>query len=84
VFFRAGMIGKLEEMRDNKLSAIFKLVQARMRGMLMRKEYQKMIERRYCKTKTFFPNLPQSIVLTFCIMSFQNVFIANFTVSDSA
>uniref|UniRef100_H2ZQ31 Myosin motor domain-containing protein n=1 Tax=Ciona savignyi TaxID=51511 RepID=H2ZQ31_CIOSA len=46
VFFRAGMIGKLEEMRDNKLSAIFKLIQARMRGMLMRREYQKMIDRR--------------------------------------
>uniref|UniRef100_H2YYW9 Myosin motor domain-containing protein n=1 Tax=Ciona savignyi TaxID=51511 RepID=H2YYW9_CIOSA len=46
VFFRAGMIGKLEEMRDNKLSSIFKLIQARMRGMLMRREYQKMIERR--------------------------------------
>nr|XP_002119856.2 myosin heavy chain, cardiac muscle isoform [Ciona intestinalis] len=46
VFFRAGMIGRLEEMRDNKLASIFKLLQARMRGMLMRKEYQKMIERR--------------------------------------
>ncbi|XP_076804948.1 myosin-6-like [Clavelina lepadiformis] len=46
VFFRAGMIGKLEELRDNKLSSIFKLIQSRMRGMLMRREYQKMIERR--------------------------------------
>nr|XP_026694242.1 myosin-6-like [Ciona intestinalis] len=46
VFFRAGMIGKLEEMRDNKLSSIFKLIQGRMRGVLMRREYQKMIERR--------------------------------------
>merc|ERR1711881_696380 len=46
VFFRAGVIGKLEELRDEKLTFIFKLVQARIRGVLMRKEYKKMIERR--------------------------------------
>ena len=47
MFFRAGIIGKLEELRDEKLTFIFKLVQARMRGLLMRKEYKKMIERRW-------------------------------------
>ena len=41
------MIGRLEELRDNKLSSIFKLIQSRMRGMLMRREYHKMIERKY-------------------------------------
>ncbi|EDV27755.1 uncharacterized protein TRIADDRAFT_20764 [Trichoplax adhaerens] len=46
VFFRAGVIGRLEESRDEKLYAILSKFQARMRGFLMRKTFQKMQEQR--------------------------------------
>ncbi|NWZ72379.1 MYSS protein, partial [Acrocephalus arundinaceus] len=46
VFFKAGLIGVLEEMRDEKLAAIMTMIQARSRGFLMRVEYRKMVERR--------------------------------------
>ncbi|KAM4761702.1 myosin heavy chain, skeletal muscle, adult [Cyanocitta cristata] len=46
VFFKAGLIGVLEEMRDEKLAAIMTMIQARSRGFLMRVEYRRMVERR--------------------------------------
>nr|XP_013813071.1 PREDICTED: myosin heavy chain, skeletal muscle, adult-like [Apteryx mantelli mantelli] len=46
VFFKAGLIGLLEEMRDEKLAEIMTMTQARCRGFLMRVEYQRMVERR--------------------------------------
>nr|XP_021394366.1 myosin heavy chain, skeletal muscle, adult [Lonchura striata domestica] len=46
VFFKAGLIGVLEEMRDEKLAEIMTMIQARCRGFLMRVEYQRMVERR--------------------------------------
>ncbi|XP_039590559.1 myosin-7-like [Polypterus senegalus] len=46
VFFKAGLLGQLEEMRDERLAKILTMIQARSRGRLMRIEYQKMIERR--------------------------------------
>ncbi|XP_061219987.1 myosin heavy chain, skeletal muscle, adult-like isoform X2 [Neopsephotus bourkii] len=46
VFFKAGLIGLLEEMRDEKLAEIMTMTQARCRGFLMRVEYRKMVERR--------------------------------------
>ncbi|XP_075626621.1 myosin heavy chain, skeletal muscle, adult-like [Balearica regulorum gibbericeps] len=46
VFFKAGLIGILEEMRDEKLAAIMTMTQARCRGFLMRVEYRRMVERR--------------------------------------
>ncbi|NWY47001.1 MYSS protein, partial [Sylvia atricapilla] len=46
VFFKAGLIGVLEEMRDEKLATIMTMIQARCRGFLMRVEYRKMVERR--------------------------------------
>ncbi|KAK2522710.1 hypothetical protein Q9966_012365 [Columba livia] len=46
VFFKAGLIGLLEEMRDEKLAEIMTMIQARCRGYLMRVEYRKMVERR--------------------------------------
>ena len=46
VFFKAGLLGVLEEMRDEKLAALVGLTQALARGYLMRKEYTKMTERR--------------------------------------
>uniref|UniRef100_A0A665WLR1 Myosin-7 n=1 Tax=Echeneis naucrates TaxID=173247 RepID=A0A665WLR1_ECHNA len=46
VFFKAGLLGLLEEMRDERLSKIITNIQARSRGLLSRIEYQKMVERR--------------------------------------
>nr|XP_033797179.1 myosin-15 isoform X1 [Geotrypetes seraphini] len=46
VFFKAGLLGHLEEMRDERLSKILTLIQARARGKLMRVEFQKILERR--------------------------------------
>uniref|UniRef100_A0A452IV70 Myosin heavy chain 1 n=1 Tax=Gopherus agassizii TaxID=38772 RepID=A0A452IV70_9SAUR len=46
VFFKAGLLGLLEEMRDDKLAEIMTRTQARCRGFLMRVEYQRMVERR--------------------------------------
>uniref|UniRef100_A0A8B9UH13 Uncharacterized protein n=1 Tax=Anas zonorhyncha TaxID=75864 RepID=A0A8B9UH13_9AVES len=46
VFFKAGLLGLLEEMRDEKLAQLITRTQARCRGFLMRVEFQKMMERR--------------------------------------
>ncbi|XP_063000994.1 myosin-7B [Elgaria multicarinata webbii] len=46
VFFKAGLLGLLEEMRDERLAKIITLLQARMRGRLMRIEYGWIIGRR--------------------------------------
>ncbi|KAJ4920589.1 hypothetical protein JOQ06_022631 [Pogonophryne albipinna] len=46
VFFKAGLLGTLEEMRDEKLSSLVTMTQALARGYVMRKEFVKMTERR--------------------------------------
>ncbi|XP_058848439.1 myosin heavy chain, fast skeletal muscle-like [Acipenser ruthenus] len=46
VFFKAGLLGTLEEMRDEKLAKLITCTQAQCRGFLMRVEFQKMMERR--------------------------------------
>ncbi|XP_068437510.1 myosin-6-like [Clinocottus analis] len=46
VFFKAGLLGLLEEMRDDRLSLIITGLQARSRGLLARIEFQKIVERR--------------------------------------
>uniref|UniRef100_A0A673WZN6 Myosin-7B n=1 Tax=Salmo trutta TaxID=8032 RepID=A0A673WZN6_SALTR len=46
VFFKAGLLGVLEEMRDEKLASLVGMVQALSRGFLMRREFSKMMERR--------------------------------------
>eukprot|EP00064_Thunnus_orientalis_P018476 superscaffoldBa00004273_g18575 len=46
VFFKAGLLGLLEEMRDERLSKIITNIQARSRGILSRIMYQQMVERR--------------------------------------
>uniref|UniRef100_A0A8C6T1H4 Myosin motor domain-containing protein n=1 Tax=Neogobius melanostomus TaxID=47308 RepID=A0A8C6T1H4_9GOBI len=43
VFFKAGLLGQLEDMRDTRLSQILTIVQAMCRGKLMRVERDKMI-----------------------------------------
>ncbi|KAI2648738.1 Myosin-7 [Labeo rohita] len=46
VFFKAGLLGALEEMRDDRLALIITNIQARARGLLSRVEFQKIVERR--------------------------------------
>ncbi|XP_061074922.1 myosin heavy chain, fast skeletal muscle-like [Conger conger] len=46
VFFKAGLLGTLEEMRDEKLATLVTMTQALSRGYLMRREFVKMMERR--------------------------------------
>ncbi|KYO25241.1 hypothetical protein Y1Q_0016252 [Alligator mississippiensis] len=46
VFFKAGLLGLLEEMRDEKLAQLITRTQAVCRGYLMRIEFKKMMERR--------------------------------------
>ncbi|KAF4073132.1 hypothetical protein AMELA_G00255310 [Ameiurus melas] len=46
VFFKAGLLGTLEEMRDEKLASLVTMTQALCRGFLMRREFTKMMERR--------------------------------------
>ncbi|KAJ1130854.1 hypothetical protein NDU88_009200 [Pleurodeles waltl] len=46
VFFKAGLLGLLEEMRDDRLAEVITRLQALCRGYLSRIEYQKMVQRR--------------------------------------
>ncbi|XP_056395983.1 myosin-1B-like [Hyla sarda] len=46
VFFKAGLLGTLEEMRDEKLAQLITRTQALCRAYLMRVEFKKMMERR--------------------------------------
>uniref|UniRef100_UPI0037E802FE myosin heavy chain, fast skeletal muscle-like n=1 Tax=Semicossyphus pulcher TaxID=241346 RepID=UPI0037E802FE len=46
VFFKAGLLGTLEEMRDEKLAELVTMTQALCRGYVMRKEFVKMMQRR--------------------------------------
>ncbi|CAF0942947.1 unnamed protein product [Didymodactylos carnosus] len=46
VFFKAGVLGSLEDMRDTALSVIISKLQSQARGYVMRKEYKKMLEQR--------------------------------------
>jgi len=46
VFFRSGIVGELEEMRDERLSKIISQFQAYCKAHLMRIEYKKMCDRR--------------------------------------
>uniref|UniRef100_A0A8P4G289 Myosin motor domain-containing protein n=3 Tax=Dicentrarchus labrax TaxID=13489 RepID=A0A8P4G289_DICLA len=62
VFFKAGLLGLLEEMRDEKLASLITNTQALCRGFLRRKEFQKMMERR----ESIF-------ILQYNIRSFMNV-----------
>jgi len=46
VFFKAGILGQLEEWRDDRLSAILSNFQARIRGYLIRKNYKQLQDQR--------------------------------------
>lgn len=46
VFFKAGVMAQLEDLRDEKLSSIISMFQAHIRGYLMRKAYKKLQDQR--------------------------------------
>ncbi|KAJ8318328.1 hypothetical protein KUTeg_003419 [Tegillarca granosa] len=46
VFFKAGVLGMLEDMRDERLSKIISMFQAHIRGYLMRKSYKHLQDQR--------------------------------------
>lgn len=46
MFFRAGVLGQMEELRDERLSKIVSWMQAYIRGYLTRKDYKKLQEQR--------------------------------------
>merc|ERR1712025_794720 len=46
VFFKAGVLGTLEEMRDERLGKIIAMFQANIRGYLMRKNYKHLMDQR--------------------------------------
>jgi len=46
VFFRAGVLGRLEDLRDERLSKIITEFQAYLRGFLMRRQYRKLQDQR--------------------------------------
>ncbi|XP_018646977.1 myosin heavy chain [Schistosoma mansoni] len=50
VFFKAGTLAHLEDLRDDKLNGIISLFQAEIRGYLMRKQYKKLQDQRVALT----------------------------------
>lgn len=46
VFFRAGVLGQMEELRDDRLAKIFSWLQSWIRGYFSRKEYKKLQDQR--------------------------------------
>ncbi|XP_071752261.1 myosin heavy chain, fast skeletal muscle-like [Centroberyx gerrardi] len=48
VFFKAGLLGTLEELRDDKLASLVTQTQALCRGYLMRKEFSNLIAQKDC------------------------------------
>ena len=67
MFFKAGLLGTLEEMRDEKLFALVTMTQALARAYLMRKNFVKMMAQRY------FENIIYSILVSF-VSTKQNCF----------
>ena len=50
VFFRAGVLGQLEDMRDERLGKIIALFQGWIRGFLMRRQYKLLQDQRVALT----------------------------------
>ena len=50
VFFKAGVLGMLEDMRDERLAKIISMFQAHIRGYLMRRQYKKLQDQRFVNT----------------------------------
>ncbi|VEL07423.1 unnamed protein product [Protopolystoma xenopodis] len=50
VFFKAGTLAILEDMRDEKLNSLISIFQAQIRGYLMRRQYKKLQDQRVALT----------------------------------
>ena len=48
VFFRAGILGRMEELRDDRISLLLAWLQAWIRGYVSRKSYHKLQKQRVC------------------------------------
>lgn len=46
MFFRAGVLGQMEELRDDRLSKIIGWLQSYIRGYIARKEFKKLQDQR--------------------------------------
>lgn len=55
VFFKAGVLGMLEDMRDERLSKIIAFFQANIRGYLIRKIYKKLCDQRWVDSSSDMP-----------------------------
>lgn len=70
MFFRAGVLAKLEDMRDERLAKIMTMLQARLWGMLMRIEFKKMLEKRFVR------RIPFSLLyMTFMKLNYSNTLV---------
>ena len=70
VFFRAGIVGELEDMRDERLAKIISQFQAYCKGHLARLEYKKMCDQRLTFWHSIFYFLFFCIVFSFCCYFF--------------
>ena len=53
VFFRAGVLGLMEEIREEKISQILSWLQAAARGKMSRKTYRKLQAQKVCSQSTY-------------------------------
>lgn len=60
MFFKAGLLGVLEELRDQRLAKVLTLLQARSRGRLMRLEYQRLLGGRWVRARGWDTGLAYS------------------------
>ena len=59
VFFKAGVLGSLEDWRDERLGKIMTMFQSLVRGAILRDSYQRLLDQRSvsvgCNTDVFVP-----------------------------
>lgn len=69
VFFRAGVLGQMEELRDDRLSKIVSWLQSWVRGYLSRKEFKKLQDQRLRSLNGIFSDLElfNSTLYSLCI-----------------
>lgn len=75
VFFRAGVLGQMEELRDDRLSKIVSWLQAFIRGYLSRKEYKKLQDQRLVTFNVHIHHYSRENTLE-CYMSTIGIFFA--------
>jgi myosin heavy subunit len=79
VFFKAGVLGNLENMRDERLGSIISMFQAHIRGYLIRKAYKTLQDQRF--EEDF--GVSKFVFCWIKLKSQQNLLCHNFTVNKS-